>query len=154
MSGYAAEASNPTYWIAFSMKWNIVFDNKKLFDICFLNSSLSSQVGRISSASSDHLFKVHLGCRVTLRVIRVWVSGYAAEASNPTYRIAFLMKWNIVFENKKLFDVCFLNSSLSNPTRSFHPDRFLKFTFFTSPIFWKEPTFDIIVETGKRPFGR
>ena len=87
MSGYAAEASNPTYWIAFSMKWNIVFDNKKLFDICFLNSSLSSQVGRISSASSDHLFKVHLGCRVTLRVIRVWVSGYAAEASNPTYRI-------------------------------------------------------------------
>jgi len=53
MSGYVAEASNPTYRIAFSMKWNIFFDNKKLFDICFLNSSLSNQVGRISSASSD-----------------------------------------------------------------------------------------------------
>jgi len=96
------------------MKWNIFFDNKKLFDICFLCSSLSNQVGRINSASSDHLFKVHLGCRVTQSVIRLWMSGYVAEASNPTYRIAFSMKWNIVFEKKKLIDICFLNLSLSN----------------------------------------
>ena len=67
------------------MKWNIVFENKKLFDICFLNSSSSSQVGRISSASSDHLFRVHLGCRVTQSVIQFL--GYAAEASSPNYRI-------------------------------------------------------------------
>ena len=52
------------------------------------------------------------------------------------------------------FDICFLNSSLSHPTRSFHPDCSLKCTFFTTPIFWKEPPFNIIVETGKRPFGR